>query len=75
MEDANGSNPGAIEIERRWEEGDTITLDMPMPWRFVKGREMQEGRVALMRGPVVYCLNPDRNSGLEGVRLRDIRPT
>jgi hypothetical protein len=26
-----------------------------------------------MRGPVVYCLNPDRNSGLEGVRLRDIQ--
>ena len=71
--EAPGSGtPGAIELDRLWEQGDTITLDMPMPWRFVKGREMQAARVAVMRGPVVYCLNPDRNDGLEGMSLRDI---
>jgi DUF1680 family protein len=72
VDDAVDDSSGTIEIDRRWERGDTITVDMPMPWRFVKGREMQEGRVAVMRGPVVYCLNPDRNPGLEGMRLRDI---
>lgn len=72
VDDTVDDNPGAIEIERSWDKGDTITLEMPMSWRFVRGREMQEGRVALMRGPVVYCLNADGNSGLEGVCLRDI---
>jgi hypothetical protein len=50
-------------IHRNWEANDTITLDMPMQWRFIKGRERQAGRVALMRGPVVYCLNPELNQG------------
>ena len=63
---------GVIEIERQWHAGDVITLDMPMPWRLVKGREMQHGRVAVMRGPTVYCINPDRNPGLEGMSLRDL---
>ena len=72
LRDAGTGALGTVEIDRRWEKGDTITLDMPMPWRFVMGREMQAGRIAVMRGPVVYCLNPDRNSGLEGICLRDI---
>ena len=70
--DGGIGDQGAIEIERQWTKGDAITLDMPMPWRLVKGREMQAGRVAVMRGPVVYCINPDRNPGLGGMCLRDI---
>jgi hypothetical protein len=31
---------------------------MPMPWRFIAGRKSQSGRAAVMRGPVVYTLNP-----------------
>lgn len=72
VEDAGSDHSGSIEINRRWEKGDTLTLDMPMPWRFVSGREMQLGRVAVVRGPLVYCLNPDRNPGLDGMCLRDI---
>jgi hypothetical protein len=48
-------------INRKWNAGDKVEVQMPMPWRFIKGRQKQEGRVALMRGPVVFCLNPDRN--------------
>jgi len=76
-DDGHG-HQGAIEIARKWKKGDTITLDMTMPWRLVKGREMQVGRVAIMRGPQVYCLNPEsdtnhkRNPTLEGMSLRDI---
>ena len=36
-----------------------------MEWRFVKGRQRQAGRFAIMRGPVVYCLNPGLNKLLE----------
>ena len=48
-------------IEREWKAGDRVELDLPMPWRWVKGRRTQVGRVALMRGPVLFCLNPSRN--------------
>ena len=30
-------------------------LELPMPVRLVKGRRAQEGRVAVMRGPIVYA--------------------
>ncbi len=42
-------------INRTWKTGDVVELRMPMPWRWVKGRMLQEGRVALMRGPVAFC--------------------
>ena len=52
------------EIRRVWKPGDSVTLDMPMPWRFVRGRKSQEGRAALMRGPVVYCIGTADNAEL-----------
>ena len=54
----------AYEIRRTWKAGDTVTLDMPMTWRFVKGHQLQEGKAALMRGPVVYCLGTAQNADL-----------
>jgi uncharacterized protein len=52
------------EIHRTWKPGDTVTLDMPMPWRLVRGRKLQEGRVALLRGPIVYCIGTAQNADL-----------
>jgi len=52
------------ELCRKWQEGDTVTLDLPMCWRLVKGHQLQEGKVALMRGPVVYCLGTEQNAEL-----------
>jgi len=49
-----------LRIERTWQRGDKVTLDLPMPWRFIAGRKTQTGRVAIMRGPVVYALSPGR---------------
>lgn len=51
-------------IERLWKAGDQVALDMPMEWRLVLGRERQSGRVAIMRGPLLFCLNPDQNESL-----------
>lgn len=63
----------SLEITRNWAAGDRITLDMPMPWRIIRGRTKQEGHVAVMRGPVVYCLSAERNTGLgSGVDLSEI---
>ena len=44
-------------IERKWQKGDKVELNMPMKWRFVKGRKSQVGRVAIMRGPLVFGIN------------------
>jgi uncharacterized protein len=52
------------EIRRTWNPADTVTLEMPMPWRLVRGRKLQEGRVALLRGPVVYCIGTAQNGEL-----------
>ena len=41
-----------------------------MPWRLVKGRKAQAGRVAVMRGPVVFCLNRKRHKNLANMDLR-----
>lgn len=59
-----------LAVARSWQPGDRIDLDFPMPWRWVKGRKAQSGRVALMRGPVVFCLNPARHKGLEKIEPR-----
>jgi len=57
-----GSNP--YEISRKWKAGDIVTLELPMEWRFIKGHQLQEGKVALARGPVVYCLGTAQNEEL-----------
>lgn len=59
-----------LDIEREWKAGDAVQLELPMNWRFVKGRKSQAGRVAVMRGPVVFCLNRSINEGLQGADLR-----
>jgi DUF1680 family protein len=44
-------------LRRTWKPGDRLQLELPMPWRFVKGRQSQAGKVAVMRGPLVFGLN------------------
>jgi DUF1680 family protein len=59
-------SPGAqpCQLRRMWKSSDVVTLDMPMPWRLIRGRKVQEGKVALMRGPVVYCIGSAQNAEL-----------
>lgn len=59
-----------LDIRREWKSGDRVEIDMPMPWRLVRGREAQSGRVAIVRGPVVFCLNRARHKDLAAVDLR-----
>ena len=53
-----------LAVRRQWKPDDLVELDMPMPWRLVQGRQRQAGRVAVMRGPQVFCLNPTQNADL-----------
>jgi DUF1680 family protein len=55
-------NPGTFAVvERSWKAGDQVMLDMPMEWRLVRGRQKQAGRAAVMRGPLLFCLDPQQN--------------
>jgi len=56
--------PGCCVLDRTWRDGDTVRISMPMTWRFLRGREAQEGRVVLLRGPIVYGLGKDQNPDL-----------
>jgi hypothetical protein len=57
---------GYASIEREWKRGDSIELIMPMPVERVYANpkvEADQGRVALQRGPLVYCLEGIDNGG------------
>ena len=66
--------PGTFhDIRRAWTRGDVIELDLPMPARLVEANpyvEEARNHVAVMRGPIVYCLeSPDLPSH---IRLMDV---
>jgi len=52
-------------MTRTWKAGDRIRLHMPMSFRLIKGRQSQAGRVAVMRGPMLFCLNPERQDNFD----------
>ena len=55
-------NPILVEDLRQprpWKKGDVIDLDLPMPVRLIEANPLVEeakNQVAVMRGPIVYCL-------------------
>ena len=57
---------GYATINREWKRGDVIDLNMPMPICRVHAHpdvKADAGRVALQRGPIVYCLEAIDNGG------------
>ncbi|MBN78918.1 MAG: hypothetical protein CMJ70_02160 [Planctomycetaceae bacterium] len=57
---------GYAVITRSWRTGDTVVLDLPMPVRRVTCHEQVKsnlGKVALERGPIVYCAEGADNNG------------
>lgn len=57
---------GYARIDRTWRSGDVVELDMPMPVRRVLAHpaiQDDRGRVALQRGPLVYCAEWPDNGG------------
>ena len=64
---------GYLYLNRSWQEGDTLTLTLPMPVRRVYGNpqvRQQAGKVALQRGPLIYCLEEaDNGANLHNLSL------
>ncbi len=57
---------GYLVIDRGWNAGDHVQLSLPMPVKRVKADprvKANAGRVALQRGPVVYCVEAVDNGG------------
>lgn len=57
---------GYATVNRTWAKGDVLTLDLPMPPVRLfahPGVIMDAGRVALKRGPLVYCIEEADNPG------------
>jgi hypothetical protein len=66
---------GYVTFDRAWKQGDTIELNLPMPIRRVTANDKVEAdrnRVAIERGPIVFCAEwPDNNGKTHGLILPD----
>lgn len=64
---------GYVKIKRDWLNGDTAELTIPMPVQMAfahPSSRQTAGRVALLRGPLVYCLEEaDNGKGLHNIIL------
>lgn len=69
---AEPGQDGYAHITRSWKAGDLVELELPMPVRRVVAHEKIEAnkrKVALMRGPVVYCLEGTDNKEIDVLQL------
>jgi len=57
---------GYLTVKNKWEKGDEIILDLPMEIRLVESNEKVESnrnKLAIERGPIVYCVEGIDNKG------------
>jgi uncharacterized protein len=62
--DVAGAEHGYLRIERAWQRGDEVQLDLPMPVQRISAHPAvtaDVGHVALQRGPLVYCVEQADN--------------
>ena len=63
---AKVGDDGYVTIERKWKVGDKVVLDLPMPVKRIRANEKvaaDRGRLAVQRGPIVYCAEGFDNGG------------
>ena len=68
--DSGNRTRGYLRIQRDWHASDVVELEMPMPARQMRSNPLVQanaGRTAIVRGPLVYCLESADNH--ESVRL------
>jgi len=61
--------PGSyLEVRRRWQSGDTVNVALPMDVRLMESHALvanNRGRVAITRGPLVYCVEAADHAGAD----------
>ena len=64
---------GYMVVEREWKQGDVIGYMLPMETRIIEANPLVEesrGQVAVMRGPILYCLESnDLTDDIDDVAL------
>jgi hypothetical protein len=70
---------GYVTLDREWQNGDVIELDLPMPVRRVAADSRvaaDRGKIVLQRGPLVYCLERADNphEDVRNMRLTSAEP-
>ncbi|MDC2231854.1 glycoside hydrolase family 127 protein [Bacteroides thetaiotaomicron] len=69
----NDVNDGYLSIARKWKKGDVVEVHFDMIPRIVKANpkvEADHGRVAVERGPIVYCAEwPDNRFNVHSILL------
>jgi hypothetical protein len=72
VEVGNVSQPAAagsyVEIRREWHPGDQVVLHLPVKTRLVESHPYvleNSGRVAVLRGPLLYCAEGADNPGID----------
>lgn len=64
---------GYVDVARTWKDGDRVELDLPMDVHAVAADsrvKADSAKVALQRGPLVYCLEGPDNPGENVLDLR-----
>jgi uncharacterized protein len=57
---------GYYVIERKWKKGDVVEYRLPMPIQRIQAQEVlkqDQQRIAIQRGPLVYCIEGADNDG------------
>jgi DUF1680 family protein len=67
-----------LEIHRNWQTGDMVTVDFPMKVRYLESHPLvaeNTRRIAITRGPLVYCMESVDNPGilLSEVRINPLQ--
>jgi DUF1680 family protein len=73
---------GYVSLERLWKDGDVIEVKLPIETRWIKADERvkeNRGRLAVERGPIVYCVESHDVDGGRALTLlfdptRELKP-
>ncbi|GIP26798.1 hypothetical protein J23TS9_19280 [Paenibacillus sp. J23TS9] len=64
---------GYLYIHRTWNDDDIVSIELPMPVERLRSNplvSMNQGQIALQRGPIVYCVEEaDNGANLAALRL------
>ena len=79
---ATPDQTGYVSIDRHWKNGDVIEIAFPIETRWVAADERvkeDRGRMAVERGPIVYCVDEPHSEGEQALgllfdRARAMRP-
>lgn len=72
------AHDGYLHIDATWNSGDTIEITLPMHAYFIKANPLLSvnlGKVAVQRGPFVYCIEEaDNGSALHTIKIDPTAP-